>query len=61
MNTDYQDIKSYKKKPNICGNLFAAHRAAYLAGESPAAVIVCLPYSYNRRLIGVTRQTKARS
>ena len=41
--------------------LLAAHRAAYLAGESPAAVIGCLPYSYNRRLIGVTRQAKARS
>jgi len=45
----------------FCVILFAAHRAAYLAGESPAAVIGCMPYSYNRRLIGVTRQAKARS
>jgi len=42
-------------------SLLAAHRAVYLAGESPAAVIGCLPHSYNRRLIGVTHQAKARS
>jgi hypothetical protein len=52
-------VLSYRILP--LRTLLAAHRAAYLAGESPAAVIGCLPHSYNRRLSGVTRQAKARS
>jgi hypothetical protein len=46
---------------NISCISFAAHRAAYLAGESPVAAIGCMPNSYNRRLSGVTRQAEARS
>ena len=50
----------HHERRRFCETLFAAHRAAHLAGVSPAAVIGCLPYSYNRRLTGVTRQAKAR-
>ena len=39
----------------------AAHNAAYLAGESPAAGIGCCPRSYIRRLKEATPEVKART